>query len=78
MSTTNTMPWIDMLPNVAATDILARRDEIATMMDDAAALTRKAEALRAKAYFQGCTLEGDAKGMWSAEEIAQAKHRVGW
>lgn len=78
MSAKNTMPWIDMLPNVAATEMLNRRDAIAAMMDEAAELTRKAEELRSKAYFQGCTLEGDAKGMWSAEEIAQAKNRVGW
>lgn len=65
------MPWIDLLQGVAAIYILMRRDEIATLMC-------KAGELRTKAYFQSCALESEAKGKWSAEEIAQAKHRAGW
>ena len=54
------MPWIDELPEAAKTDFPARRDEIGALLDEAAELVRKAEELRAKAYFTGCTLEGDA------------------
>jgi hypothetical protein len=52
------MPWIDELPEAAKTDFPARRDGIVAMLDEAAELVRKAEELRAKAYFTGCTLEG--------------------
>lgn len=58
------MSWLDELPGAAATDFLARRDQIAALMEQAAELTRQAEELRHKAYLQGCTLEGEAKGHW--------------
>lgn len=72
------MPWIDELPEAAKTDFPARRDAIAELMDEAAELVRRAEELRAKAYFTGCTLEGDAKRVWSVDEVEQAKARVRW
>ncbi|MEX3547641.1 MAG: stable inheritance protein KleA [Burkholderia sp.] len=78
MNKTRIMPWIDQLSGVATTDFPARRDQIAALLDEAAELSSKADELRAKAYFQGCTLEGDAKGKWSIEEVEQEKHRVGW
>ena len=37
-----------------------------------------AEELRGKAYFAGCSLEGQAKGHWSMEAVEQAKRRAGW
>ena len=66
------MPWIDELPEAAKTDFPARRDGIAAMLDEAA------EELRAKAYFTGCTLEGDAKARWSGQAVDEAKARVRW
>ena len=48
------------------------------MMAEAAELVRKADELRGKAYFAGCSLEGQAKGHWSMEAVEQAKRRVGW
>ena len=33
---------------------------------------------RGKAYFAGCSLEGQAKGHWSMEAVEQAKRRAGW
>ncbi|MGC8276647.1 stable inheritance protein KleA [Escherichia coli] len=72
------MSWLDELPGAAATDFLARRDQIAALMEQAAELTRQAEELRHKAYLQGCTLEGEAKGHWSTEEVERAKARAGW
>jgi len=72
------MPWIDELPEAAKTDFPARRDEIKAMLDNAAELVRKAEELRAKAYFAGCTIEGDAKAQWSDEAVKQAKARAHW
>lgn len=72
------MPWVDELPGVQATEFPTRRDAIAELLSEAAELVRKADELRAKAYFAGCTLEGDAKGRWSLEAVEQAKRRVGW
>ena len=70
------IPWIDAMPGVDATDFPAHRDQIAAMMDEAAELVRKAEALRAKAYFAGCTLEGNAKAHWSIAAVESAKARI--
>ncbi|CAE6823610.1 hypothetical protein R69658_05964 [Paraburkholderia aspalathi] len=78
MSDNRIMPWVDELPGVQVTDFPARRDQIAALMDEAAELVKQAEALRAKAYYSGCTLEGDAKGKWSMEQVEQAKRRAGW
>lgn len=39
---------------------------------------KESEAVRAKAYFASCKLEGDAKAHWSIQEVEQAKARVGW
>jgi Uncharacterized KorC regulated protein A len=78
MSNTRIMPWVDDLPGVQVTDFPARRDQIAALMDEAGALVKQADASRAKAYFSGCTLEGDAKGKWSNEQVEQAKRRAGW
>ena len=72
------MPWIDELPEAAKTDFPARRDEIGALLDEAAELVRKAEELRAKAYFTGCTLEGDARAQWSDKDVLRAKARVRW
>jgi hypothetical protein len=72
------MPWIDELPGVQATEFPAQRDEIAELMAEAAELVRKAEELRGKAYFKGCSLEGNAKGKFGYEAVEQAKQRVGW
>jgi hypothetical protein len=77
MSDNKIMPWIDELEGAAATDFPARRDEIAAMMAEAAELVCKAEELRGKAYFAGCSLEGQAKGHWSMEAVEQAKRRAG-
>lgn len=70
------MPWIDAMPGVDATDFPAQRDQVAAMMNEAADLARKAEALRAKAYFVGCSLEGNAKVHWSIEVVERAKARI--
>lgn len=72
------MPWIDELPGVKSTDLPAQRDEIAELMAEAAELVRKAEELRSKAYFKGCSLEGNAKGQFGYEKVERAKRRVGW
>lgn len=77
MSKSSVMPWIELLPNVETTTLQARRDQIGELMLKAAELTRQAEALRSQAYFQGCSLEGDAKGNWSIEVIEQAKRCAG-
>ncbi|OLL27287.1 protein kleA [Burkholderia sp. SRS-W-2-2016] len=71
------MSWIDELPGVQATEFPARRDAIAGLMNEAAELVRKADELRAQAYFAGCALEGDAKGHWSLEVVERAKRWVG-
>ena len=47
-------------------------------LEEAAELVCKAEELRGKAYFAGCSLEGQAKGHWSMEAVEQAKRRAGW
>ena len=78
MSKNKIMPWVDALPNVEATDFQARRDQIEATMAEAAELVCKAEELRGKAYFAGCSLEGQAKGQWSMEAVEQAKRRAGW
>ena len=74
------MPWIDELPNVAKTDLQARRDTIQELARQAAeathkalVLTRQAEQLRARAYLAACALEGEAKGKFSADGVEQAK-----
>lgn len=79
------MPWVDQLADAPATDFPARRDQIAGLMDEAAALTEqatgllnKAAELRAKAYYAALSLEGDAKGKWGYEEVEQAKRRADW
>ena len=79
------MPWVDQLAGAPATDFPARRDQIAVVMDEAAALTEqatgllnKAAELRAKAYYAALSLEGDAKGKWGDEEVEQAKRRADW
>ncbi|WP_322075523.1 stable inheritance protein KleA [Burkholderia cenocepacia] len=78
MNNERIMPWIDELPKAQTTDFPARRDAIAAMLAEAAELVRKADELRAKAYFAGCTLEGDARGQWSHATVEQAKRRAGW
>ena len=77
MSKLNVMTWVERLPNVAATPLLERREQIGQILVEAEVFTRKAEALRAKAYFLGCSLEADAKGNWSYEVIEQAKGCTG-
>lgn len=74
------MAWIDTMPNVETTDFQARRNEIEATMTEAAELLgagdgKKAEGLRAKAYFASCRLEGDAKAHWSIREVEAAKAR---
>jgi hypothetical protein len=66
MSDNKIMPWIDELEGAAATDFPARRDEIAAMMAEAAELVRKAEELRGKAYFAGCSWKARPRaiGRW--------------
>lgn len=78
MNNDRIMPWVDELPGVQATEFPARRDAIAGLLNEAATLVHKADELRSRAYFAGCTLEGDAKGRWSLEAVEQAKRRVGW
>lgn len=70
------MAWIDELPGVAGTEFPAKRDEIAELMAEAAELTRKADELRAKAYFAACSLEGGARAHFSNEQIELAKRRA--
>jgi len=71
------MTWVDELPGAASTDFPAKRDEIAKMMDEAAELTRKADELRGRAYFAACSLEGEARGVFTFEQVEQAKQRAG-
>lgn len=85
MSNTKIMPWIDALPEVAATDFQTRRDQIAAMVAEAdelkrqaEELTRKADEVRGKAYLESCKLEGAAKGHWSIEVVDRVKARTGW
>ncbi len=66
------------LKHAAATDFRDRREQMAAMKAEAAELVCKAEGLRGKAYFAGCSLEGQAKGHWSMEAVEQAKRRAGW
>nr|BCU00340.1 protein kleA [uncultured bacterium] len=75
------MPWIDLLPGVATTDLQERRDTIQELARQAAEathnaqiLTRRAEQLRERASQAACTLEGDAKGKFSAEGVEKAKN----
>ncbi|MDP5168576.1 stable inheritance protein KleA [Pseudomonas syringae] len=74
------MPWIDLLPGVVGTDLQQRRDTIQELGRQAAEathqaqiLTRKAAELRQRANDAACTLEGDAKGKFSAHAVEQAK-----
>ena len=60
------------------TDFPARRDEIAAMMAEAAELVCKAEELRGKAYFAGCSPGGQARAIGRWEAVEQAKRRAGW
>lgn len=71
------MAWIDELPGAASTEFPGQRDEIAALMDEAAELTRKADELRARAYFAACGLEGNARNFWTHEQVEQAKRRAG-
>lgn len=74
------MPWIDLLPGIGATDLQCRRDTIQELTRQAAEathkaleLTRQAQLLRERANLAACTLEGDAKGKFSAEAVEKAK-----
>ena len=74
------MPWIDLLPGVVTTDLQQRRDTILELTRQAAEatrkaqlLTRQAEQLRERANLSACSLEGDAKGKFSAEAVEKAK-----
>ncbi len=78
MSDNKIMHWIGELEGAAATDFPGRRDEIAGRRAEADELVCKAEELRGKAYFAGCSMEGQAKGHWSMEAVEQAKRRAGW
>lgn len=79
-NTQKIMLWVDALPGVVDTDLPARRDEIAAMMTEAqqfeaeaAELVRKAQDMRSKAYFAACSLEGDARGRWTFQQVEDAK-----
>jgi hypothetical protein len=76
MTNSKIMPWVDALPNVAATDFTARRDFIADKMAEAQELEQRAAKLREEAYFSSLKLEGDAKGKWSIEVVEEARNRV--
>lgn len=72
------MAWVDLLPQVEATDFQARRDQIAATVTEAVELleageVKKAEGKRAEAYFAALKLEGDAKGHWTIQQVEQAK-----
>ncbi|MQT57733.1 protein kleA [Pseudomonas sp. FSL R10-0399] len=74
------MPLIDLLPGVVTTDLQQRRDTILELTRQAAEatrkaqlLTRQAEQLRERANLSACSLEGDAKGKFSAEAVEKAK-----
>ena len=71
------LPWVDELPGVAATDFPAKRDAIADLLAQAAELSRQADDLRSRAYFDACGLEGDARRRWTPQQIEQAKTRAG-
>ncbi|MBD8828988.1 stable inheritance protein KleA [Pseudomonas sp. CFBP 13602] len=75
------MPWIDLLPGVGKTDLQQRRDTIQELSRQAAEAThnaqilvRKAKELRERASLAACTLEGDAKGKFSADTVEKAKN----
>ena len=74
------MAWIDTMPKVEETDFQARRDDITATVAEAAEVlaageVKKAEGMRANAYFASCKLEGDAKAHWSIQEVEAAKAR---
>lgn len=74
------MAWIDTMLSVEKTDFQARRDAITATVAEAAEVleageVKKAEGLRAKAYFASCKLESDAKAHWSIGEVEAAKAR---
>jgi len=71
------MPWIDVLPNVEATNFQARRDEIEAIAMRAQQPSSDTVHLLGEAYFQACKLEGDAKAHWSLKEVEQAKRCTG-
>ncbi|EFI8498302.1 protein kleA [Escherichia coli] len=74
------MPWIDVLPDVATTDLQARRDIIQELALQAAEathkaliFTRQAENLRTRAHLAAYALEGEAKNRFTADDVEQAK-----
>lgn len=77
------MPWIDVLPGVARTDLRERRDTIQELTRQAAEatyqalkLTRHAERLRERANHAAMALEGDAKDQYLAEGVEKAKMMI--
>jgi hypothetical protein len=71
------MPWLDGLREVEATDFLARRDRIASLMQRASEPSPRAAHFLADAYVESSKLEGDAKSHWSIKEVEQAQHCTG-
>lgn len=77
------MAWVDLLPNV--TPELQQRvnlvrdtvEEATTLAARAAELNRKAEGLRAQAYQQSLSIEAEARGFCTLEQIEQAKQKAG-
>ena len=84
MTTQNkALSWVDHLPGVTP-ELTARRDQVRTLVAeaekltiDAAELTRRAGNLRAQAYQQSLSLEAEARGFCSVEEIERAKVTAG-
>lgn len=75
------MPWIDLLPNVDATNFPDRRAAVVATLRDGQALViqgriEEAEAVMVKAYFAVCSLEGEAKKHWGHTAVEEAKARA--
>jgi len=67
------MPWLDGMREVEATDFLARRERIASLLQRATQPTPRAAHYLAEAYVETSKLEDDAKARWSVREIERAQ-----
>lgn len=67
------MPWLDGMRDVGATDFLARRERIASLLQQATQPTPRAAHYLTEAYVETSKLEDDAKARWSVREIERAQ-----
>lgn len=73
----NIMPWLDGMREVEATDFLARRERIASLLQRATQPTTRAAHYLAEAYVETSKLEDDAMARWSMKDIQHAQRCTG-